>query len=409
MRFDTIIIGGGLSGLTAATALAGKGQKCLVIAAGQSALHFFSGSFEMLSQSNNPAEAIGSLPPEHPFAKLGSQRVMSLAQTVQPMFANMGINMQGSTPGNHLRITPFGLLKPAWLTLSEMLAVPANGTLPWQNVAVVGIEGFLDFNPHLVAHNLTSHGINATALTVGTPQLSRLRSNPSEMRSTNIARALTGDALQAFIEALGNAQASSNVQAILLPAVLGLNDSQPIDMLRQALSVPVHTIATMPPSVPGIRLQSTLQRQFLSLGGTIMNGDTVVSGNFKDNRLHGVFTANHGSREFTADNFVLATGSFMSHGLSSDRNGVYESALGLDVDYLEQRSQWVQPQFFAPQPFMSFGVATNANLNPLRNGTAVANIYAAGSVLSNCNAPAQGCETGVKLISALHAASQITK
>lgn len=47
MRYDTIIIGGGLSGLTAGITLAKAGQKVCIVSAGQSSLHFHSGSFDL--------------------------------------------------------------------------------------------------------------------------------------------------------------------------------------------------------------------------------------------------------------------------------------------------------------------------------------------------------------------------
>ena len=403
MKFDTIIIGGGLSGLVAGIDLSRKGQKCLIVSSGQSALHFFSGSFELCSLADNPYEGIATLGEGHPYSKIGAEGIAELSAKVKPLFKEVGVTLKGVKDANHWRITPMGVLKRAWLTMDEYGTVPTDGVMPWKKVAVLNIDGFLDFHTSYIAAGLEAKGVECSVHAISMPELERLRKNPTEMRSTNIAKTLTGDLIGALAARIN--EYAHDVDAVLMPAVVGLTSSTDVVKLKEKVDRPLHFIATLPPSVPGIRMQMMLKKHFQKLGGVYMLSDSVVSGEFEGGKLKSIKTNNHGDTEFKADNFILASGSFFSKGLASDIDGVYEPIFGLDVDSLDVRSEWYERNLFDAQPYMSFGVATDNEFHVKKNGERIENVYATGSVLSGFHPMKQGCGAGVSILSALYVSS----
>lgn len=407
MRFDTIIIGGGLSGLVTGISLAKKGQKCLIVSSGQSALHFFSGSFELYGNEGNPLDAIAKLEDSHPYSKLGVEKIKTLATEVKTFFSEMNIPLVGSVEQNHYRVTPLGLLKPAWLTMEEYAKVDDPKHMPWKKVIVLNIEGFLDFHTSFVASGLAKQGVECSVAAISLPELERIRKNPTEMRATNIAKVLVNETLEHLAKEI-NAVAK-DVEAILMPTVVGLLDKESVSILKQKVQKPLHFIATLPPSVPGIRTQIMLRKRFQELGGIYMLGDTVLKGEIVGDKLQSIQTNNHGDLKFEADHFVLATGSFFSHGIVASSNQVYEPILGLDVDFNGARSEWYDRDLFKPQPYMKFGVATDKNFRVKKEGKALLNMYAVGAVLSGFNAIKEGCGAGVSILTSLNVAQEILK
>ncbi len=405
MKFDTIIIGGGLSGLVAGIELCRKGQKCMIVSSGQSALHFFSGSFEMHSGAENPFDAIRELSPEHPYSKIGVEKLTEYAGSVKKLFKEVGVTLKGQNELNHLRVTPLGALKRAWLTLDEYADVPGDASMPWKKVALLNIDGFLDFHSSYVAAGLAEHGVECVVNTIRLPELEKLRENPTEMRSTNIAKTISAGLIGQLAARIN--EHAKDVDAVLMPAIVGLTGCADVVMLKEKVDRPLHFLATLPPSVPGIRLQMMLKRHFTKLGGMYMLGDSVTGGDFEDGVLKTIYTANHGKTAFRADNFILATGSFFSKGLSSTIDGVRESVFGLDVDFAQDRSQWYDRDIFESQPYMTFGVRTDECFHVYRNGEMIRNLYAVGAVLSNFNPLKEGSGAGVSILSSMHVSSNI--
>ena len=115
------------------------------------------------------------------------------------------------------------------------------------------------------------------------------------------------------------------------------------------------------------------------MGADVFRGDRVTGGRWEGNVLKEVYTSN--GLRLQAKNFVLATGHFFGKGLISTADSVREAVFDADVDFPQDRSKWFDPDFFAPQPFESFGVRTSPEGNIIIKGEAAANVRAAGKIL----------------------------
>ena len=404
-----------MSGLAAGIQLVRQNRKCVIISSGQSALHFFSGSFDLLNflpdgtAVKNPATAIGDLinqAPQHPYSKIGAEKFTDLAKKSEKFLTDIKVGFQGSAENNHFRITPLGFLKPTWLTLSDF-AVSKNENKPsWNSVSIFNVQGFLDFQPEFVAESFDKMGIQTEIHGINLPELDKIRRNPSEFRSVNLSIVLDKPEIQDALTEIFK-QKSKNSEVIIFPACLGFENDEIISKLSEKIGKPVYLLPTLPPSLAGIRTQKYLQDYFRKLGGELMLGDNVLSGTFEDNRLTQIYTQNHGDIPITAGNFILAGGSFFSRGLVADIARMYEPIFNLDVEYSPERGKWYHPNFFEKQNYQRFGVKTDFDFKALRNNQSIENLYVTGAILNGFDPIKEGCGGGVSLLSALHIAENI--
>ncbi|QDX28661.1 glycerol-3-phosphate dehydrogenase subunit GlpB [Dickeya poaceiphila] len=413
MRYDVVIIGGGLAGLACGIRLQEQGKRCAVVSVGQSALTFASGALDLLAALpdgtavSQPLTALDELvaqAPHHPYTLMGKARVSQLAADAEALLARCGLWLRGESGSNHQRLTPLGKWHPCWLSPSDSVTHGLSGTPAWRQPLVAGIEGFMDFQSRLVAGELQAQGIAARADDVRLPLLDALRQNASEFRSLAIARLLdTPAGIAALAEELMT-RASGN-DAVILPACMGLEAQA---QLNAALGKPVGLLATLPPSLPGMRLHQALLGRFRQIGGTLMPGDKVLSAQSHETGVT-LCTRSHGEVPMRADHVVLASGSFFSNGLVAERDRVVEPVFGLDVDFLPVHENWSKPNLFADQPYLQFGVVADEQLHPAIGGHTQPRLYAIGSVLRGYDPLRQGCGGGVSLLTALYAAEMITR
>ncbi len=413
MKFDTIIIGGGLAGLVCGIRLQKAGKKCAIVSAGQSAMHFSSGTFDLLGRMSDgttvekPLEAIAKLDEKHPYSILGASVVEKYAAEAPEFMEACGIKVEGSAQTNSWRITPTGERKPAWLTLSDFTPLKSKDEKIGDKALIVNILGYLDFNTKFLADSFEKKGTICRIVSIKLEEMERLRKNPSEMRSTNIARVMDRDGIWEKA-AVQIKEYLKDEDVVILPAVFGLKDSSVIESLREAIGVKTMFIATMPPSVPGIRTQMTLKAEFEKEGGRFFLGDSVVEAAFnEDGTVESVKTSNFGDIKMHADNFVLATGSFFSKGLIATPEMVYEPVFGIDLITEEQRGEWFDRNFWNRQNYISFGAKVDKSMNVTIEGRQVGNLYAIGSLIGGCNTLYEGCGGGVAIISAMAAADSI--
>ena len=373
MKFDTVIIGGGLAGMVAGITLEKAGKKTAIISTGQNALHFFSGSFESLQE------------PE--------QRIVDL-------FSEAGVRLHYS-PG--VRLMPLGTFRESALALEDIDIFPSAQFA--RKVLIVNFLGYHDFFSSFIAEGLEKAGIQTRIRFIRLPEMEHLRQSPSEMRSVQIAR--TMDRIwEKVVQEIR--MLIKDEDAVILPQVFGLQDTTVPGRIREAIPAKVVFTGTLPPSVPGVRTIIQLRRRYEVLGGTYLMGDQVVKAHAYGDTVHSVATKNLESHYLEGQNFILASGGFFSKGLASTPSRIFEPIFGLDIDYPEDRNSWYNPDFSGRQPYMEFGVKVDADLHPFSGGVPFTNLYAAGGILGY-SSPGLGYAGGMAINSAFKVVDQILK
>lgn len=430
-EFDAVVIGAGMAGLTAARKIAEEGFETAVITRGLGATNMSSGAIDILGYTgeaklvSNPEEGLKNLvktQPMHPYSIIGkdANRTQELVTEAVDDFmkatGDAGLEYSGRLTNNLLLPTCLGTFKPTCLCQKSM----ANGDLfamENSDILFVGIDSYPDFNAKYIASSLTMFSKRVLERDViRSTKFSRLPLDffrgKHKVSAIDIARALEEEAnFNVFADKLASILKDEDLLA--LPAILGyMNVGQIHERLEEQLGCKIFEVLSIPPSVPGQRLQIALMEAALKNGVKFFNGFEASKASIKALSCKGIEATSIAGKkfDFRADVFILATGRFISGGIVSEKGKVFEPVFNLPVHI--DGGELVDTEMFPVEShsMSNAGILVNSRLKPIdeKGRTIAENIYVVGSILSGYNYDSEKSGLGVALATGYKAGLEVT-
>jgi glycerol-3-phosphate dehydrogenase subunit B len=408
---DTIVIGAGLAGLMGALALAEAGRRPLVLATGHGATHWGSGTIDVWGQAagGGPRSAVAAViagDPDHPYARTGVAGLEAACARFRQVMQAAAYPFVGDLHSDLMIPTALGAFRRAALVPRTM---SAGALKAGDRVLIAGFRQFRDFYPPLMAQNLRSQGIAARGVYLELPPVNR----NLDFTTRSLAQCFDDGGFRAHVGAQ-LARLRGDASHIGLPAVLGMR--HPLDViadLERHSGGQVFEIATLPPSVPGMRIAGILERAIVAAGGRIQIGSAVLRGVADGDRLTTVVSeAAAREQQHCVARCLLASGGIAGGGVRTDQTGaVWETALGLPLAAPASRRAWFASRSLDPRGHAIFrtGVLSDDRLRPLdqRGVVIYRNVTVAGGALAGADTIRERSRSGVALATGWAAGSRL--
>ena len=346
LTFDVAVVGGGISGVSAALAAQVQGARVCLVRAAPGATALSSGAW------SGPARAELRVR----LAAAG----FPLAPADRPLFHERGHR-----------------------TRAEFAGVSHIGSFR-DDAAVVGMAGLPHFNAQTLARTWEP-GFSLRPLTIELP------GTPAAGWST--------PSLAAHIErdpaVLVGALQRAGIRRAILPAVLGVEGVTDILGQLDHAGFEITEALAATPSIPGWRLQNALDKAVAQAGITVLGGRAALK-SVQGTRVDSISV---GEDEVTARGFVLATGKYLGGGIAADEE-FRETVLGLpgwldqlgDIFTSPDPLTVTDPVRTADQPLLFAGVHVDEEQRPVGRARDVVyeNVFVAGTVRADWSATARG-------------------
>lgn len=387
---DVLVIGAGLSGLFASYLAARHGATVTNLAQGRGGLELSHGCIDV-STRTPPLSAVEQALRGHPYSLVGPEDMRAALEHLNSLLADQLLPYQGELARNLILPTAGGALHYSALAPVSLAAGDLGDPTPY---ALGGLVGFRDFYSSLAARGLRRPSLPEVSV-VDLPLVDMPIAR--DMYATDLGRLFDRPAWRAVIGRAWKPRLSG-VKRLGLPAVLGLHHHvEVIDEMQDRLGLQLFEIPTLPPSLPGLRLEFALRRACQAAGVAFIDGTPVigrVDGRTQGRRVSGAVAITAGGpRVYPSDIVILATGGILHGGLVAQPAGrLQESVFDLPVRHTSARDTWTAASPFDPQPYETFGLPVDDRFHPLgADGRPLfENLYAIGGVLAGAQ-PALEC------------------
>lgn len=395
-----MIVGAGLTGLFAASLAARRGARVTLICHGRGGLEISHGCIDLLG-GTPLQQGLRRLHRSHPYSLVGLETIVAALNALKEIAQANELEYLGGADAVMRLPTALGTLHPTALAPRSMAAGDASSSEPY---TIAGFQGFRDFHAHAVSTQLQASGLTVgPALELALPDAPRNR----DAYATDLARLFDDPSRRANLARAWKPRMKGVIR-LGLPAVLGFDQPQQALLdLEERLGVRLFEIPTLPPSVPGLRLERLLRKTALAAGCNLIEGARAVGrvdGRGGGRRVSGVMAFSAGGpRLHPARAVLLATGGFLHGGLVARQDGlIQESVFDLPVAADSRRASWVAESPFQPQPYALFGLRVDAQMRPLdiRGEPAYENVFAAGGLLAGVDRSLEGSRQGIDLATA---------
>ncbi|RMB57512.1 glycerol-3-phosphate dehydrogenase subunit GlpB [Tessaracoccus antarcticus] len=412
MDSRAVVVGAGMAGLVSAIRLRQAGMDVTLVTQGIGGIQLGQGTIDVLGyvpervlgQPLAAVTAYGNAHPHHPYAILSADDVRAGVEFLRALLPDTFV---GDLERNYLLPTAIGALRP---TALPQVTMAEGECTPGKQMVFVGLRQLKDFWPELVAGNVARTELPGGGRVSTRAAWLDLPARANEVDSTPLyyARAMDDPAYRKrFVDALRRVVEPG--ETVGLPGVLGLADRGAFADITAQLGQPVFEISTIPPSVPGMRLNDALTRLAKDARVKVVLGSQVLCANIDGGRIRSLTVGTTGRpTEYAGEHFVFAPGGFESGGIELDSYmKVSEPTLGLPLWVPE--GDLVVADHNAAQPLFSVGVRFDHDMRVLDTAgdTVHENLHVAGGILAGASRWQEKSGDGIALASAVRAADAI--